>query len=314
MEELTYFFSYARRDGDFVLKLAKELRAVGANLWLDQLDILGGQRWDKAVEEALRRCQGMIIVLSPESLASDHVMDEVSFALEKGRLVVPVLLRASEIPFRLRRVQHIDFTGEFERGFQQLLRALRIEPATQPVTQPAAQPAAAALPAEPRASDRAEPAPLRQAPAAVPMPAAVGVDTGPRAASISAWAPPPTGAAEGVRGSPTSQRRPILLWAATAMLAGFSAFLLSSNSSGDATAGFWFASNVLLLTIGSLLCVTGAARPSRVGGLGAAGQIVVLVAMLLQSIGDAGVTVPMNLGIAGILAGLAVYYAKKERR
>lgn len=306
MEELTYFFSYARRDGEFVLKLAKELRAVGANLWLDQLDILGGQRWDQAVEEALRRCQGMIIVLSPESLASDHVMDEVSFALEKGRLVVPVLLRSSEIPFRLRRVQHIDFTGEFDRGFQQLLRALRIEPTPQP--------AAAALPVQPKASDRAEPAPLRQASAAVPMQAAVGVDIGPRPAPIPALAPPPAAAVEGARGSPTNHGRPVLLWAATAILAGFSALLLSSSASGDAKAGFWFASNALLLTIGSLLCVTGAARPSRVGGLGAVGQIVVLVGMLAQSIGDAGVTVPMNLGIAGLFAGLAVFYAKKERQ
>ena len=48
MEGIKNFFSYAREDSEFVLKLAKELRAVGVNLWLDQLDILGGQRWDPA--------------------------------------------------------------------------------------------------------------------------------------------------------------------------------------------------------------------------------------------------------------------------
>jgi hypothetical protein len=35
MEELTYFFSYAREDSEVVLKLATGLRAVGAKLWLD---------------------------------------------------------------------------------------------------------------------------------------------------------------------------------------------------------------------------------------------------------------------------------------
>ena len=47
MEESKYFFSYAREDSAFVLRLANELREAGLNLWLDQLDILGGQRWDR---------------------------------------------------------------------------------------------------------------------------------------------------------------------------------------------------------------------------------------------------------------------------
>ena len=136
MEELKYFFSYTRKDSEFVLKLAKELRAVGANLWLDQLDILGGQHWDSTVEKALKSCKGMIAVLSPESVASDNVMDEVSYALNEGKLVVPVLIRPCNIPYRLQRLQYIDFTADYETGFTQLLRALGIE---QPVEPAAAQ-------------------------------------------------------------------------------------------------------------------------------------------------------------------------------
>jgi len=131
-KEPTYFFSYARGDSDFVLKLAKELRAAGANLWLDQLDIIGGERWDRAVEKALMDCQGMILVLSPESVDSHNVMDEVSYALEERKLVVPVLHKDCRIPFRLRRVQRVDFTGDYDSGFNQLLRALRIEQPTYP--------------------------------------------------------------------------------------------------------------------------------------------------------------------------------------
>jgi len=132
MGEYKYFFSYARKDKDFVLKLAKELRAVGVNLWLDQLDILGGQRWDRAIEEALKVCQGMIVILSSEALASNNVMDEVSYALEKEKLVLPVLLSACDIPYRLRRLQHIDFTTDYNAGFSQLLKALGIRSASQP--------------------------------------------------------------------------------------------------------------------------------------------------------------------------------------
>ena len=127
MEALQYFFSYARKDTAFVLRLAKELREVGINLWLDQLDILGGQRWDRAVEDALQSCQGMIVVLSPDALASNNVMDEVSYALEERKIVIPILLHSCIIPFRLRRVQYIDFTADYQMGFAQLLRALRID-------------------------------------------------------------------------------------------------------------------------------------------------------------------------------------------
>lgn len=130
IDETRYFFSYARNDTDFVLKLAKELRAAGANLWLDQLDIVGGQRWDRAVEKALATCRSMIVVLSPESVASNNVMDEVSYALEENKLVVPVLYKACDVPFRLRRVQRIDFTTNYDAGFAHLLRALGIEQPT----------------------------------------------------------------------------------------------------------------------------------------------------------------------------------------
>jgi uncharacterized protein (UPF0218 family) len=127
MEAFKYFFSYARKDSEFVLKLAQELRSAGANFWLDQLDIRGGQRWDRAVEEALEACHGMIAVLSPEAVASNNVMDEVSYALEKGKLVLPLLLRPCEIPFRLRRVQYVDFTADHEAGLAGLLKALHFE-------------------------------------------------------------------------------------------------------------------------------------------------------------------------------------------
>ena len=40
-----FFFSYAREDSEFVLKLAEGLRSNGISLWLEQLDIKGGTRW-----------------------------------------------------------------------------------------------------------------------------------------------------------------------------------------------------------------------------------------------------------------------------
>jgi hypothetical protein len=121
------FFSYAREDAAFVLALAAELRAAGADLWLDQADIRGGQAWDETVERALDRCRGVLVVLSPAALASHNVMDEVAYALDKGKHVVPLLHRPCEMPLRLRRLHYIDFTREREEAVGELLRALGIE-------------------------------------------------------------------------------------------------------------------------------------------------------------------------------------------
>jgi hypothetical protein len=47
------FFSYSRVDSGFALQLAKDIRASGIDIWIDQLDIQAGNHWDAAVEKAL---------------------------------------------------------------------------------------------------------------------------------------------------------------------------------------------------------------------------------------------------------------------
>lgn len=120
------FFSYSRHDSEFVLKLAKDLREAGAAVWLDQLDINPGEHWDSALEKALADFPTMLLVLSPSSVESTNVMDEVSFALEENKLVIPLLYHDCKIPFRLRRLQHIDIRVDYEKGLSELLRILGV--------------------------------------------------------------------------------------------------------------------------------------------------------------------------------------------
>jgi hypothetical protein len=136
----TTFFSYSRTDSEFVLRLATDLRNAGAKVWLDQLDIGAGQLWDSAIEAALRASPRQVVVLSPEAVNSQNVMDEVSYALEEHKQVIPVFYRDCQMPFRLRRVQHIDFRTDYDHGLRDLLRALGVAgPATVPVSRGPAQ-------------------------------------------------------------------------------------------------------------------------------------------------------------------------------
>ena len=115
------FFSYSRNDSSFVVRLARDLKAAGANVWLDQLDIIPGQRWDRAIEDALKNCPRLIVILSPTSVESTNVMNEVSFALEEQKTVIPVIYRDCVIPFRLRRLQYVDFKQVYAQGLEELL-------------------------------------------------------------------------------------------------------------------------------------------------------------------------------------------------
>lgn len=135
------FFSYSRANSEFVLRLGKDLRTAGVDFWLDQLDIPAGVRWDAEIEKALDSAERLIVVLTPDSVESTNVMDEVSFALEHEKRVVPILLQECKIPMRLRRVQHLDFTGDYPAGLARLLKQLDVDSEGPATPAPSAAPA-----------------------------------------------------------------------------------------------------------------------------------------------------------------------------
>jgi len=120
----TLFISYDRTDSDFVRRLARDLHSSKVCLWVDQLNIRPGVIWDRAVEEALHSCRSLLVVLSPDSVHSTNVMDEVAFALDNQKIVFPIVYKKCDIPYRLSRLQRVDFTGDYTGGLEQLKRAL----------------------------------------------------------------------------------------------------------------------------------------------------------------------------------------------
>ena len=138
----TIFVSYAREDSDVALKLSRDLKAAGAQIWLDQLDIPPGERWDRAVEAALERSKCMLVILSPRSVSSENVMDEVSYAIDEKKEIVPVIVEHCKLPLRMRRLQFIDFTADYNDSLKHLLGLIagsggRQEPVAGQATLPA---------------------------------------------------------------------------------------------------------------------------------------------------------------------------------
>lgn len=123
----TAFFSYSREDSAFALRLAGDLKAAGANVWLDQLDIIPGERWARSVESALNSSPRLLVILSPASASSTNVQDEVNFALEERKTIIPVLFRDCKVPFQLRPFQYVDFRTDYDRGLGVMLRTLGVD-------------------------------------------------------------------------------------------------------------------------------------------------------------------------------------------
>jgi DNA polymerase III gamma/tau subunit len=146
----TAFFSYSREDSEFALKLAEDLKAAGAVVWIDQLDIEPGQEWDNAIEDAVTQCPRMLLILTAASVQSKKVRNEIAFALDEQKTIIPVLCQDCMVPLQLRRIQHIDFRTDYARGLKALLKTLGVE---QPAAASAAAATAAPVESQPVVSD-----------------------------------------------------------------------------------------------------------------------------------------------------------------
>jgi hypothetical protein len=119
------FVSYSREDASVASKLSLDLRAESINVWRDEDDIPSGASWDKEVESALTKATHILFLVSPKSVASRTVTDEISFAIEHNKIVIPCIIASAEIPMRVRRHQWIDFEKGYDLALSKLLRELR---------------------------------------------------------------------------------------------------------------------------------------------------------------------------------------------
>jgi hypothetical protein len=119
------FISYSRKDKEFALEFAREMKSASHLVWLDQVDIHTGMRWDDEVERALHECEIFLIILTPASISSENVKDEIGYAIDHGKRILPVLLEECAVPLRLRRFQYVDFTKlEFSEGVKRAKQLL----------------------------------------------------------------------------------------------------------------------------------------------------------------------------------------------
>ena len=130
MSTETIFVSYSSDDRPFALGLVKELQSLGANVWIDQLGIGLGENWDNAIENALEKSETFMLILSPTSVESQNVQDEVSIAISTKKKLVPILIKKCELPMRLQRRQYADLTNNPDKAINDILTFLGLNEKT----------------------------------------------------------------------------------------------------------------------------------------------------------------------------------------
>lgn len=127
MSTETIFVSYSSKDRPFALGLVKELQNLGANVWIDQLGIGLGENWDNAIEEALEKSETFMLILSPTSVESPNVQDEVSIAINTKKKMVPILIEECKLPMRWQRRQYADLANNPDKAIHDILSFLGLQ-------------------------------------------------------------------------------------------------------------------------------------------------------------------------------------------
>ncbi len=105
------FISYSRKDIVVAQLICNTIRDLGYEAWFDVREIRSGTRWQDMINTALSESAAMVLILSPESLASEYVQYEWTTFLPSDKPLFPLLIRTCDsIPDRLNDLQWLDWT------------------------------------------------------------------------------------------------------------------------------------------------------------------------------------------------------------
>ncbi len=121
--------SHSHADKKWADILRAGLVADGFEVWNPVDDITPGLNWHLETGKALERSDAMIVLLSPDSVASPYVHSEIDYALStskfRGRLI-PVLLKpTAEVPWILQQQQFIRATKDVSETVRHISSALK---------------------------------------------------------------------------------------------------------------------------------------------------------------------------------------------
>jgi hypothetical protein len=127
---MSIFLSYSRRDSELVNRLYDDLRARGADVWMDRNAIEAGSLWRTSIVEGIQNCRVFLLVVSAASQKSKNVAKEVSLAESNGKPILPLKVDTSPIQpdfsYSLAGIQFIDMPQKgYDHSFLELVNVIQ---------------------------------------------------------------------------------------------------------------------------------------------------------------------------------------------
>jgi 1-aminocyclopropane-1-carboxylate deaminase/D-cysteine desulfhydrase-like pyridoxal-dependent ACC family enzyme len=121
------FLSHSSRDREPVESIRSQADAVGVDVYLFSDDLHPGENTAEKLQQVLRECQALVVLITSNSVQSQYVNQEIGFAKALGLPIIP-LVESGVPPDRLAMllgVDHIPFDrDDVQPALAQLTRVL----------------------------------------------------------------------------------------------------------------------------------------------------------------------------------------------
>ena len=90
------FISYSHKNKEIAEKIAQALSKENLDIWIDWDDIPKGEEWWKEIQNGIEGADVFIFLASPISIKSEVCKDEIEYAVENGKRILPVVIHDVE--------------------------------------------------------------------------------------------------------------------------------------------------------------------------------------------------------------------------
>lgn len=123
------FISFSSKDQTRALKVTDYLEKKGIKCWISCRDIPEGGIFMDHIMQAIRDCDGFVVLGTSNSNQSMHISGEVTNAFDMNKPIYPVLMEnitfSDRFMYYLRQFQWTFAYDNFEEGMEDLLAAIR---------------------------------------------------------------------------------------------------------------------------------------------------------------------------------------------
>lgn len=89
---MNIFISHASSNLEEAISIKKNLNDLGFEVWMAAEDIQPGVNFAEEITKSINNSDAVVVLLSPDSIASPHVKREVNLTIDTKKFLIPVLL------------------------------------------------------------------------------------------------------------------------------------------------------------------------------------------------------------------------------